>query len=123
LSTKSKTKEYLVKYDDLLFGLVKTWSRLSCSCLCFKKYQLKDNINRIYLILFQILYEKWLFFLSHLKPLVDNSFPHVGINNHKTQYYHLKVLFNKIKIYYNVIFVIFFYYCVFISDYMFFLLT
>jgi hypothetical protein len=38
LSIRSKTKEYLVRYDDLLFGLVETWSRLSCSCLCFRKY-------------------------------------------------------------------------------------
>jgi hypothetical protein len=49
------------------------------------------------------LYEKWLFFLSHPKPLVNNLFPHVRIiiNNHTTQYYHLKVSFDKVKIYYD----------------------
>jgi hypothetical protein len=55
------------------------------------------------LILFQVLYEKWLLSPSRPKLLVDSPFPHVGIiiNNHTTQCYYPKVSFDEVKIYYD----------------------
>jgi hypothetical protein len=59
---------------------------LACTLRNIITTQLKDNINCIYLILFQVLHEKWLFSLSCLKLLVDSLFPHIGIiiDNHNT---------------------------------------
>jgi hypothetical protein len=65
--------------------------------------------------------------------LVDNPFPNVRIiiNNHTIQCYHFKVLFNKVKIYYDkknyiyslkfkvVVFAISFHYYIFVGDHMF----
>jgi hypothetical protein len=106
---------------------------LTCALGDITTIRLEDNINRICLILFQVLYEKWLFSPSRPKPLVDNPFPHVGIiiNNHTTQCYHPKVSFDKVKIYYdrkNHIYGLKFkvaisatpsYYCVFVGDHTF----
>jgi hypothetical protein len=76
---------------------------LACALGDITTIQLENNINYIRLILFQVLHEKWLLSPSRLKPLVDSPFLHVEIiiNNHTTQYYHLKVLFDKAKIYYD----------------------
>jgi hypothetical protein len=59
---------------------------LACALGDIIAIQLKNNINHIYSILFQVLYEKWLFSPLRPKPLVDSPFPHVKIiiDNHTT---------------------------------------
>jgi hypothetical protein len=76
---------------------------LACALRDITTTRLEDNINHIHSILFQALYEKWLFFLPRPKSLVNSLFPHVRIiiDNHTTQCYHPKVSFDEVKIYYN----------------------
>jgi hypothetical protein len=83
--------------------LGKDYPVLACTLRNITTIQLKDNINHIHLILFQALHEKWFFSPSQPKLLVDSPFLNVEIiiNNHTTQCYHLKISFDKTKIYYD----------------------